>query len=408
MSALDTWEQTPSSAPYRSTDLLANVTGIDLFIDGHSHTVMQSGIMIDDTLLVSTGEYFENVGLVIYDPSAGSFNASLISAKTADITPVAGISAIIKEYSDEVDAQYSEVFASTEVDLNGTRTGGDVKDETGQVVASFPEGEGVRTAETNMGDYATDAILWQARETIGDQVVASITNGGGIRETISKGYITKNDLITVYPFGNEVTVLTLTGTQLLEVLEAATWCTPTSIGAFPQVSGIEFTIDTTIDYTNGELYPNSTYYSPGNAGSRVTITSIGGKQFDANANYTIATNNYSADGGDTYFAFTQASYRYDTGVSLEDALINYTQTVLNSVIGEQYAEPQGRINIIESPYQRYADLKANAWYKEPVTYNLENGYIVGLSDTVFSPRHRHDTNSVHDTYVPHRSGAWLL
>lgn len=182
-----------------------------------------------------------------------------------------------------------------------------------------------------------------------------------------------------------MTVLTLTGQQILEALEAATWCTPTSIGAFPQVSGIVFTINAAIDYTAGDLYPNSTYYAPGSPGSRVTITSIGGEAFDADAAYTIATNNYSADGGDTYYAFTQGSYRYDTGISLEDALISYTQTVLDGVIDKRYAEPQGRITVIESAYQRYPDLKAGAWYQESVAYNLDNGYIVGLSDTVFSP-----------------------
>ena len=230
---------------------------------------------------------------------------------------------------------------------------------------------------------------------MGGDVVAAITNGGGIRETIVKGDITKNDLITVYPFGNEVTILKLTGAQILEALEAATWCTPTSIGAFPQVSGIEFTINARVAYQNGEQYPNSTYYAPAAPGSRVTIKSIGGQSYDASKTYTIATNNYSAAGGDTYYVFTQASYKYDTGVSLEDALINYTTEVLDGVIGESYAKPAGRITVITDILSEYGDLKADAWYADPVRYNLEHGYIIGMDTGVFSP----DTDMTRAQYM---------
>ena len=141
--------------------------------------------------------------------------------------------------------------------------------------------------------------------------------------------------------------LTITGAELLEALEAATWSTPEAIGAFPQVAGIEFTIDTTVAYENGEMYPNSTYYAPAKPGSRVTIATVGGEAWAADAEYVIATNDFTAAGGDTYgvfaYPFTQTGYK--TGVALEDALVNYTQTVLGGVIGEQYAAPAGRIII---------------------------------------------------------------
>ncbi|MFR2331848.1 MAG: 5'-nucleotidase C-terminal domain-containing protein [Flavonifractor plautii] len=57
---------------------------------------------------------------------------------------------------------------------------------------TFPEGEGVRTTETNLGDFAADAILWQARQTLGEENVdAALTNGGGIREALAKGDISR-------------------------------------------------------------------------------------------------------------------------------------------------------------------------------------------------------------------------
>ena len=174
-----------------------------------------------------------------------------------------------------------------------------------------------------------------------------MTNGGGIRATIEIGDVTMKDMKTVFPFGNEVATLTITGAELLEALEAATFSTPDAIGAFPQVAGIEFTIDTSVAYENGEQYPDSTYFAPAKPGSRVTIATVAGEPWSAEAEYVIATNDFTAAGGDTYgvFAYPYTQTGYKTGVALEDALVNYTQTVLGGVIGEQYAAPAGRITI---------------------------------------------------------------
>lgn len=313
---------TPGSAPNRSIDVIENTTGIDLFIDGHSHTEIDGGQMIGETMLVSTGEYSKNLGVVVVD--GDTLKASLYRPLHAEVAAlVNGVDAAVKE-------QLSAVFAQTEVDLNGERD------------------PGVRTQETNLGDFAADAILWAGQQAMGDQVVAAITNGGGIRTSIKTGDITMIDMKTVFPFGNEVSVLNVTGAELLEALEAATCSTPTAIGAFPQVAGIEFTINTTVPYENGELYPDSTYYKPAKPGSRVTIATVGGKPFDPEALYAIATNDFTAAGGDTYYAFKFANETagYKTGVALEDALVQYVTAVLGGVVGEQYAEPQGRITIV--------------------------------------------------------------
>jgi 2',3'-cyclic-nucleotide 2'-phosphodiesterase (5'-nucleotidase family) len=309
------------SEPNRSIDIIANTKGIDLFIDGHSHTIMDGGEQIGDTLLVSTGEYGQRLGVVVYD--GATLKAGLYTTADPEVTSV------VQNVADEVAAELSAVFATTEVDLNGERD------------------PGVRTQETNLGDFAADAILWAAQQAMGDEVTAAVTNGGGIRTSIKAGPITMNDMKTVFPFGNEVATLTVTGTELLEALEAATCSTPTAIGAFPQVAGIAFTIDTTVPYAEGEQYPDTTYYKPAAPGARVTITSVGGQPFDPAASYTIATNDFTAAGGDTYAAFKTAyqANGYKTGLSLEDALVNYVAQVLGGVVGQTYAQPQGRITI---------------------------------------------------------------
>lgn len=311
------------SAPNRSTDVLEKTTGIDLFIDGHSHTVIEGGKTVGGALLTSTGCYGQTLGYVLAD-SEKNLTAGLYTGIEPEVEAL--VSGIDKETND----QLSAAFGVSNVKLNGERD------------------PGVRTMETNLGDFACDAILWAARQALGeDQVAAAVTNGGGIRESIEAGEVTMLTMKTVFPFGNEIAVLTVTGAELLEALEAATCTTPDAIGAFPQVAGIEFTIDTSVPYENGELYPDSTYYAPAKPGSRVAIATVGGEPFNPEKLYNIATNDFTAAGGDTYYAFKYPyqTSGYKTGVALEDALIDYTQTALNGVIGDEYAEPQGRITI---------------------------------------------------------------
>src|SRR5699024_9760575 len=127
---------------------------------------------------------------------------------------------LVSDRDAAVKAAYGEKIATTEVDLNGSRSGGAAIAYNTDAELTFPEGEGVRTCETNLGDFATDAILWQARQTLGEENVdAALTNGGGIREALAKGDISKLDLLAVFPFGNTVATIDVTGAQLLEALE---------------------------------------------------------------------------------------------------------------------------------------------------------------------------------------------
>lgn len=126
-------------------------------------------------------------------------------------------------------------------------------------------------------------------------------------------------------------------------MEASCSACPEALGAFPQVSGIVFTIDTSVPYAKGEQYPDSTYYAPANPGSRVTIESVGGKDFDPKATYHIAVNNFMADGGDTYYSFSEVE-SVDTGVVDAEGLISYANS-LGGVIGEEYAAAKGNITI---------------------------------------------------------------
>ncbi len=241
----------------------------------------------------------------------------------------------VKEISDraaaiqkQIDDDYGAAFAKTEVLLNGEKDPGN------------------RTEETNLGDLITDALVWGAAKN-GEEVDGAVTNGGGIRAPIAAGDITKKDVNTVLPFGNTLSIVKVTGAELLEALEASTHCTPTAIGGFPQVSGIEFTVDTAKEFDAGDLYPGSTYHKPASI-NRVAISSVGGKDFDEKATYSIATNDFMAAGGDTYYAFASAKTNYDLGLPMDEVLMDYIKEELGgAVTAEAYGEPAGRITVLE-------------------------------------------------------------
>ncbi len=350
----------------RSTDLAEAVEGIDLIVDGHSHTVIDGGEKVGNTVIVSTGSYLANIGTVIIDKETKELDAKLISASdyAAGIAQYdETVKASVAEDLAEVTEAYSKVFAKTDVYLEGTK-------------------EIVRSQETNLGDFTADAYLFTARKyadlnELGVTVDCAISNGGGIRVSLEPGDISMDDLVSVFPFGNNVCFVTITGAQLLEVLEASTFCTPETIGGFPQVAGIEYTLDISVPYENGEQYPDSTYYAPANPGSRVTIKTVNMKPFDPDAEYTVAVNNFQAEGGDTYYQLTQNSYFCDTGVLDCDSLIEYVDS-LGGVIGEEYKEPQGRIEIIgEAPVTEPEVTEPTA---EPVPEVLPDGSVYTVID----------------------------
>ena len=389
------------SAGNRSIDLLENVDGVDLFIDGHSHSTQdditaaltaasQAGgneisvdsSMVNGTVLTSTGTKLESVGVVTIDGETGRIDASTVSAAslTDEDADVAARAAAIQK---EIDDEYGTVFAKTEVALNGEREPGN------------------RTEETNLGDLITDALVWGA-EREGTEVDAAVTNGGGIRASIAAGDITKKDINTVLPFGNTLSIVQVTGAELLEALEASTYCTPTSIGGFPQVSGIEFTVDTTKAYDQGELYPGSTYYGPKSI-QRVTIETVGGEPFDANATYTIATNDFMAAGGDTYYAFAAASVNYDLGIAMDEVVMDYiTDELKGTVTAEAYGEPVGRITVDQG--LAFTDVAATSPYYDGIEWAVDEGITNGTTATTFSP-YQNCTRAQIITYLWRAAGS---
>ncbi len=324
----------------RSIDMLEMVNGIDLMLDGHSHTVMTEGPGGEPVM--STGTKFMNIGVTVIDEHSKKLEKRFLyhlRDKDGDKYDDSYSDEKVKEYADKLIEEVKKIYEArvgeSLVFLNGER-------------GSETE-PGGRVCETNFGDLVADAMRWYVLKDavdlgVDNKHVIAIQNGGAIRASISKGDFTRNDVLNALPYPNTIAAVTVTGDVLLEALEASTYCNPSPVGGFPQVSGIKCTINSLYYYDAGEQYPNSTYNKPKSI-RRIRIDSINGEPFDINGKYVVLTNDFCASGGDTYYALANSSSQFDTGITVEYAVTRYIIDHLGAVIDETYKDPQGRIVI---------------------------------------------------------------
>ncbi len=378
---------------WSSTAVLANTTGIDACIDGHSHetyysyTGNKNGKQV---LLAQTGTKLSQIGKLtiradgtltaeaisqvapsdaqgsytvqngdslsrIAKRELGSYNrwAEIYAAnqgliqnpdliRPGMVLALPGSSGVTEDgkafdyatdqYIKKIQAQFAEtlktVIGHTDVELTVNHP------ETGE--------RAVRSAETNLGDLAADAY----RNVLGADI--GFANGGGVRASIARGNITYNDALTVFPFGNMGCVVEASGQQIKYALEMAARNCPEENGGFLQVSGLTYTIDTTIpssvqvDEKGNFLGVNGAY--------RVSDIMVGTEALDTAKTYTLASHNYMLkSGGDGFTMFTGCKVLKDEIISDMDLLSQYIRVNLNGNVGSDYADPagQGRIRIIK-------------------------------------------------------------
>jgi 5'-nucleotidase len=292
-----------AGSEFTSKKIIAAVDGIDVFIDGHSHTVKSEGEVIGNTLLVQTGAYDANLGIVDLTLTNGVVTAKkashLTTEQAANIVADPAIIEVIAEIS-AANKLITEVnVGSTSVMLEGTR-------------------EIVRAGESNLGNLITNAMLYET----GAQI--AITNGGGIRASIEAGEITVGDVITVLPFGNYIVTLDVLGSDIIKALENGVTDYPAAKGAFPHVAGISYTFDPA---------------KP--AMERITSVIFNGKALDPKMTYSVATNDFMAAGGDQYVSLG-ASAQTGEYAALDEALINYIKQVDTATV-----KVEGRVNLYD-------------------------------------------------------------
>lgn len=376
---------------WTSDNVIKNTTGIDVCIDGHSHEEYGKYVKNKDgkdVLLTQTGTKLKDIGkLIIHTDGTitnelvkevpagagssvytvkngdslnriakkvlGSYNrwkeiydANRDKIKDVNVIPVGtqlvipGTSAV-NEDGKAIDYDTAQFIKNIETQFNETLKTVIGHTDVELTVNSTATGKrAVRSAETNLGDLCADAY----RNVLGADI--GLANGGGVRASIAAGNITYNDTLTVFPFGNMGCVVEATGQQIKDALEMASRNCPEENGGFLQVSGLTYTINTSVpssvqlDEKSNFVKVNGTY--------RVSDIMVGGQPLDLNKTYTVASHNYMLkSAGDGMTMFKGCNVIRNDVMTDVDLLSAYIRTNLGGNVGADYANPagQGRITI---------------------------------------------------------------
>ena len=336
------------SAPWMSTNVITNTTGIDAVLDGHSHSVIAGDAVKnkdgENVILTSTGTKLDNVGIFTID-GEGKMSSMLLDAdaiKFMDavgaLTEDNGAGEAVAAAIAKNDELVNTVVAKTSVTL--TTTDPVAVDEKGNAIRI------VRSQETNLGDLCADAYRAMGQADI------AFVNGGGIRANINEGDITYGQIIKVHPYGNALCVVEATGQEILDALELSVCSLPGESGGFLHVSGLKFSVDMNVDST---VVKDEKKMFVEVAGDRrikdVEVLQEDGTYapIDPNKTYTLACHNYLLrDMGDGYTMVADNNFLQEDVMLDNQVLINYIVEKLGGTVGGDYVDPygQGRITII--------------------------------------------------------------
>ena len=370
-----------SSKPWTSEEVIANVTGLDAFIDGHSHSTQPGKEVADKNgdmvLLSQTGDYLSNIGMMVIDGETGKITSDLITSEEItetklddkgqpvvnedgeEETEVVGYKFVSNLYtgeswcSDETVKQMQDAWIQ-EID---TQLG----QKIGATALSFDnyDAEGkrlVRSQETNTGDFAADA-LYYLFDDMGLDVDVAVMNGGGVRNKTITGDLTYKVAKEIHTFGNVACLQTITGQQLLDALEwgARTAGTGEECGGFLQVAGITYKIDSEWP-TSVQMDDKGVWVGAPTGGYRVHDVQVYNKEtgayepLDLEGSYNLAGYNYTLrDMGDGFNMFSGA-------VNVLDYVMEDYMVLANYIQGFE----GGNVEATNSPLlSKYAGMKLN-------------------------------------------------
>ena len=304
--------ETTQSMGFNSHLLVNHTRGIDVVLDGHSHNIFENAKATNldgkEITVTQTGTQFANVGKLVITPE-GRFITQLMKGKDIPYEN-AKVTAITDSIRQMVKAVTSKVVAKSDYTLV-------VSDENDQWI--------VRAEETNAGDLVADAYRYAMKADIGFE------NGGGIRNDIEAGDITYGDIIGMLPYDNTLRRISVTATQLKEMLTRCTSLVPVLDGNFPQCSGLRFTVHSKSHTVSDiEILQEDGSYAP----------------IDMQRSYSVALTNYNHEGGGFFDSFKKCPVLQESTLRYYEALSDYLTKVLGGTTGETYAQPQGRIKIV--------------------------------------------------------------
>ena len=372
----------PASQPWTSEELIANTSGLDAFIDGHSHSTVPMKEVADKdgntVILTQTGEYFDAIGKMTIT-AEGEITTELVTEWTGSVPAV---KAIQDNWIAEIDTQLGQVIGHLDVTLDNYDANG---------------GRLVRKQETNTGAFAADA-LYYLFDNMGLDVDVAIMNGGGVRNKAVTGDFSYKTAKEIHTFGNVACLQTITGQQLLDALEWGAKATPNAEnGGFLHVSGITYEIDTTIPSTV-QADEKGVWIGGPTGEYRVKNVKImqDGQwvDLDLTARYNLAGYNYTLrDLGDGFAMFDGAVNVLDYVMEDYMVLANYIQsfpvdqaTGLPTVTAENSpygtVDYVGRIKLLKG----FTDVSTDEYYYEAVNWAASQGIVNGVEDGIFMPQ----------------------
>ncbi len=325
---------------WKSMDVIANTTGIDAFIDAHSHETIEEHVYENKdgqpVLLTSTGTKFENFGVMTL-ADGDAVTTELIQPEEVNIQSSQAAAAAYQTVQDKIDGYHEELAYLNE------------KLGTSEVELTINNADGtrrIRNGETNMGDFVADAY----RSVTGADI--ALVNGGGIRASIAAGDVTRKNIMDVNPWNNEMVVIRATGQQILDALEHGARMNPEECGGFLQVSGLTYEIHTYLESPVVTDDKEMFLQIDETKERRVQNVKINGVVIDPEAFYTVAGSAYTLqEAGDGFTMFQGAEVVAKEGLLVDsEMLIQYfTENLDGQVTAEQYGSllGQGRIQVVE-------------------------------------------------------------
>ena len=323
-------------SPWMYTDVISHTSGIDAWLDGHSHDseqVVMKNKDGQDVYRSACGTKNNNIGLLTISTD-GTISTELFSWSSDLPAPeLLGLhnpaTEKVAEAADLLDRSMNAVIARTASDLVINDPG--VKMRDGKPVRI------VQNTETNLGDLCADAYL----NHFEDADIA-IVNGSGIRADISRGGVTMNDILKTLPYGTKLDLAEVTGRQVLDILEWSVHAMPAEFSGFEHVAGMTYEVDPDVPTPCVEDAEKMFVSIDETMTRRVSNVRIGDEDLDPDAVYKIATNDYILMDGDGFTMFREAKVLEESDAADSEALLEYITGPLDGVIGEEYADPYGQ------------------------------------------------------------------
>lgn len=264
-------------------DTAKKFKGIDVLITGHAHVGTPEPIKVNNTLVVSTDAYGTDIGKLVLDfnpqtKKIDGYNGKLITVFADEYKPDPKVQAKIDEWNAKLKNITEQVI--------------------GSATAPFTRAYG---ESSPVGNVVLDAMMAKAPDA-----VAGFQNSGGMRADFPQGNLKYGDVITTFPFNNELVEMDLTGKDLTSLMIHAT------------------------NLTNGVLQVSKSvhveYDSKKPLGERLIKFTINNQPVEPTKTYRIVTHSFCATGGDGFEAFLNGTnVKTISGTTSAESIIDYVK-----------------------------------------------------------------------------------